>query len=294
MGKLLYIQKTVKPARAFINRILTTFRGASHKQKIYLNKDIDWFLQFLPLFNGITFIEKNAVDDTQSLFLDASLTGMAFFTFLCMSNIAPHSKSAFVPFRHILRQDVLFLHPGAHILLKWTKTLQDRSAHHFVQIPKLINSHLCPVKAIQELMQSKPLPPHAPLFVHKNYPHHPVIDTTIRDALRTVLTHLHIPTRGHDLGSLWLLIIMSNYNTSWPTDCGVVQRYGIICRALLWLPPSSPSLLQRSSLLIFSWRLVVFQILSPKSANFTYFNYTLLTCKIKYSQTTISYIYFNL
>ena len=80
MGKLLYIQKTVKPVRAFINRILAMFRGASHKQKIYLNKDfhadIDWFLQFLPLFNGITFIEKNVVDDTQSLFLDASLTGM--------------------------------------------------------------------------------------------------------------------------------------------------------------------------------------------------------------------------
>ena len=126
---------------------------------------------------------------------------LAFFAFLRMSNIAPHSKSAFDPFRHILHQGMLFLHPGSPILLKWTKTLQDRSAHHFVQIPKLINSHLCPVKAIQELMQSRPLPPHAPLFVHKNYPHHPVIDTTIRDALRTVLTHLHIPTRGHGFHS---------------------------------------------------------------------------------------------
>ena len=80
MGKLLYIQKIVKPARVFINRILATFREGSHKQKIYLNKafhaDIDWFIKFLPSFNGITFIEKNAVDDTQSLFLDASLTGL--------------------------------------------------------------------------------------------------------------------------------------------------------------------------------------------------------------------------
>ena len=80
IGKLLYIQKTVKPARIFVNWILATFRGASHKQKIYLNRDfhadIDWFIQFLPSFNGITFIRKNVVDETQSLFLDASLTGM--------------------------------------------------------------------------------------------------------------------------------------------------------------------------------------------------------------------------
>ena len=59
---------------------MATFRGASHKQNIYFNRDfhadIDCFIQFLPSFNGITFIGKNAVDDTQSLFLDASLTGM--------------------------------------------------------------------------------------------------------------------------------------------------------------------------------------------------------------------------
>ena len=126
---------------------------------------------------------------------------LAFFAFLRMSNIAPHSKSKCDPLHHILRQDVLFLHPGAHILLKWTKALQDSSAHHFVQIPQLANPHLCPVKAIQELMQSRPLPPHAPLFVHRNSPHYPVIDTTIRDALKTVLTHIHIPIRGHGFHS---------------------------------------------------------------------------------------------
>ena len=126
---------------------------------------------------------------------------IAFFAFLRMSNIAPHSKAAFDPYRHILRQDVLFLHPGAHILLKWTKTLQDRSAHHFVQIPNLKNPRLCPVRAIKELIESRPLHPQAPLFVHKNSPYTVVIDTTIRAALKTVLTHLHIPIRGHGFHS---------------------------------------------------------------------------------------------
>ena len=70
---------------------------------------------------------------------------VAFFAFLPMSNIAPHYTFKFDTNKHILRQDILFLPPGAHILLKWTKTLQESSAHHFVQIPTLSNTNLCPV-----------------------------------------------------------------------------------------------------------------------------------------------------
>ena len=67
---------------------------------------------------------------------------LAFFAFLRMSNMAPHSKFKFDPSRHFLRLDIIFADPGAHILVKWTKTLQDRSAHHFVQIPALKNLSL--------------------------------------------------------------------------------------------------------------------------------------------------------
>ena len=42
--------------------------------------------------------------------------------FFCMSNIAPHSAKNFDSNRHYLRQDLIFAHPGAHLLLKWTKT----------------------------------------------------------------------------------------------------------------------------------------------------------------------------
>ena len=122
---------------------------------------------------------------------------VAFFAFLRMSNVAPHSRFKFDPLRHILRQDVIFQDPGAHILIKWTKTLQDRSAHHFVQIPALSNKTLCPVSAIQKVLTSRQLPGTSPLFSHKNIPYHPVIDTTIRDSLRKVLSHLGIPLLGH-------------------------------------------------------------------------------------------------
>ena len=122
---------------------------------------------------------------------------LAFFGFLRMSNIAPHSRAQFDPQRHLLRQDIIFGDPGAHVLLKWTKTLQDRSAHHFVQIPKLNNSLLCPVTALRHLLNTRPAPCHTPLFVFKSLPHNVVIDTHIRDALRFILRHLGLPLEGH-------------------------------------------------------------------------------------------------
>ena len=80
LGKLLYIQKCVKPARVFINRILAVFGENTQAKNIRLSKefhsDIQWFLTFLPSYNGISVIKKHQVDQKQSLYLDASLTHM--------------------------------------------------------------------------------------------------------------------------------------------------------------------------------------------------------------------------
>ena len=72
----------------------------------------------------------------------------SYFAFLRMSYIAPHSIKKFNSSWHFLRQDVIFGHPGAHIIIKWTKTLQDNKSHHIVQIPQLSNIYLCPVRAL--------------------------------------------------------------------------------------------------------------------------------------------------
>ena len=116
-----------------------------------------------------------------------------------MSNIAPHSRFKFDKNRHILRQDIIFAEPGAHVLLKWTKTLQESNTHHFVQIAALSNSVICPVKALTNLMASRNISTDSPLLAHINPPYLPVIDTTIRDALRKILDHIGIPTLGHGL-----------------------------------------------------------------------------------------------
>ena len=65
-----------------------------------------------------------------------------------------------------------------------------------MQIPHLLNSDLCPVTASKSLLDSRPLPPTSPLFVHEKPGCLLVIDTTIRDALRSILLHIGLPSVG--------------------------------------------------------------------------------------------------
>ena len=80
LGKHLYIQKFVKIARVFINRLLAVFRNNSHLKTIHLSdefhRDIQWFLTFLPAYNGISYVQKEKMDSSQSLYHDAGLTGI--------------------------------------------------------------------------------------------------------------------------------------------------------------------------------------------------------------------------
>ena len=180
----------------------------SHQLVVSYLKSIARNTPFNPPSRGIFSLQTlTAISKACALLPDPPLFRaaflLAFFAFLRMSNIAPHSKAQFDPMKHMLRQDILFLNPSAHVLLKWTKTLQDYSSHHFVQIPKLTNLDLCPVQAIRDLMETRPLPSHAPLFVHSTPPFHPLIDTTLRDALKLVLNHLNIPLQGHGFHSFW-------------------------------------------------------------------------------------------
>ena len=114
-----------------------------------------------------------------------------------MLNLAPHSAKAFDPSKHFLRQDLFFDPPGAHLLLKWTKTLQDHRAHHIIQLPSIDNHFLCPVRALKALLTSRHLPPSSPLFANIHPPFTQIIDTHIREALKTILQSLSIPLSGH-------------------------------------------------------------------------------------------------
>ena len=126
---------------------------------------------------------------------------VAFYGFLHMSNMAPHSVKAFDSSKHFLRQDLIFAPPGAHLIIKWTKTLQDAKASHIIQLPSIDNFYLCPIRALTILLQSRHLPPHSPLFANSYPPFAQVIDTHIRDALKAVLRALNISPSGHGFHS---------------------------------------------------------------------------------------------
>ena len=176
-----------------------------------------------------------------------------------MSNIAPHSIAKFDPSRHILRQDVIFADPGINLILKWTKTLQKRYAHHIVQLPHLKNKRLFPVTAIRDLLISRPLPHNAPPFALLSPPHPQVIDTPIRYALKFILKTLNYPLAGHGFHSFRRFGATLAYDNNIPLQNIMAHglwRSSSVCTIYSkhpWLLQSFPSHLLLLSLLPCSW-----------------------------------------
>ena len=76
---LLYISKCIRSSRFFLNRLLGVLRSMEDKKKQSLiiteaRRDINWFLKFISLYNGVTFFNHKLID--YSIELDASLQGM--------------------------------------------------------------------------------------------------------------------------------------------------------------------------------------------------------------------------
>ena len=78
LGKLLYITKCVRISRPFLNRMLDLLRASDKVNKISLSvefkRDLNWFLHFLPKFNGKAFISHRQI--TEEIEPDASLQGL--------------------------------------------------------------------------------------------------------------------------------------------------------------------------------------------------------------------------
>ena len=78
LGSLLCISKCVHRSRFFLNRMLDTLRSHFDKDDILLDgnfhRDLNWFLKFLPHFNGVAFF--NHVPIRKVIELDACLQGL--------------------------------------------------------------------------------------------------------------------------------------------------------------------------------------------------------------------------
>ena len=117
---------------------------------------------------------------------------IAFFAFLCLSNLCPHSAASFDILKHLTRGDVFFNNQGAKILIKWSKTLQLHNQAKIITLPRL-NSPICPVRAIQKLFSIIPGDRNAPLLQFRvGMVYQPLIDTRVRKHLKNILSLLKI------------------------------------------------------------------------------------------------------
>ena len=73
----------------------------------------------------------------------------ALFGFLRLSNLAPHSKSLFDSSRHITPGDLIFSKKFVIIMIKWSKTNQDRNKVQVFTLPRIKGSNLCPHRVNQ-------------------------------------------------------------------------------------------------------------------------------------------------
>ena len=80
---------------------------------------------------------------------------LAFFSFLRLSNMCPHSKNSFSALKHLAPQDIFLKQESAVVLIKWSKTLQFNNQVKLLHIPLLKNA-LCPVTAIRNVIVLSP------------------------------------------------------------------------------------------------------------------------------------------
>ena len=88
----------------------------------------------------------------------------AFYGFLRVSNLAPHFRLTFDFSRHITAGDVIFAKIFVKIIIKWSKTNQNRNNVHVFSIPKLKDSNLCPHRALSAIFKLYSPQPHDPVF----------------------------------------------------------------------------------------------------------------------------------
>ena len=116
-----------------------------------------------------------------------------FFSFLRLSNILPHSSSTFDDTRHLARGDFLTSGVGAVLLIKWSKTIQDRKSITTIPLPNLGLSPLCPIVALRAMIHHMPAHSNDPLFTIKKHHHlQPLTDSLARKHLKNASQSLQI------------------------------------------------------------------------------------------------------
>ena len=65
---------------------------------------------------------------------------LSFFSFVRISNLVPHSIASYDPLKQLSRGNIIFANPGVHMVIKWSKTLQNKDRIKVLKIPSLDTS----------------------------------------------------------------------------------------------------------------------------------------------------------
>ena len=116
-----------------------------------------------------------------------SLYILAYFSFLRLSNILPHTISTFDNTRHLAKGDVIFDEDQVLLIIKWSKTMQNRQEIRTISLPMLGSSTLCPLAALRSLLLLFPGKPNDPLFqISRAHAQIPLTDSVARRHLHTI------------------------------------------------------------------------------------------------------------
>ena len=170
-------------------------------------------------------------DEIQFGFVFKPVFLIAFFGFLRISNLAPHSVGAFDLSRNMTIADVTFHSQSMQIAIEWSKTLQYRDKVHTITLPKLKHSPLCPVKALKTAIKAYNPTPNESLFqVPAAGVWQPLMDSRIRKVLSKLNVKLGVAPNHYTFHSFQCSGATLAYNVhmpiqsikhhgSWASDC---------------------------------------------------------------------------
>ena len=116
---------------------------------------------------------------------------LAFYSFLHLSNIVPHSISQFDSSRHLARGDIILDKSAGKVIIKWSKTIQNRCRIKILHLPYLGTSFLCPIVALKVLLSIVPSGNNSPLLQIKNHGKWvPLTDSKVRHHFKLILKKL--------------------------------------------------------------------------------------------------------
>ena len=154
-----------------------------------------------------------------------------FFSFLRLSNMLPHTTKNVDVTRQLCRGDLIFSQDSIVIIIKWSKTIQDRRDTSTISVPSLGDSPLCPCQVLKLILLQVPGSSNGPLFqIPKNGVFVPLTDSAARKHLKKVSTLLQLtsPLTFH---------LFCRSGTTWAFQHGVPIQ--ILCPMVLGPPTVS-------------------------------------------------------